>query len=336
MRVFHGPNNISGSAGVLAAAQRSLGVDAESVCFGTGSFGYAVDRQLPYGARSRLSLLSMAPDFDVFHFYFGESLAGSRLSDVAVLKRLGKKVFFYFCGCDLRDSKVVVQRHEISACAECWPMACSANRDRAAEVAASCDGVFVSTPDLLEFMPQAVLLPQPLDLAKFARLRELGTNAEGERTGPLRVAHAPSSRTIKGTKYVEAAIAQLREAGHQIELVLVEGRSYDESLAIYQTCDIGLDQVLIGAYGQFAVEMMAMGKPVLCFLRDDVVDLYPEVPPIIRVTPSTLADVIAGLLADRAGLAAQGARGVDYVERVHGADRVAARAVECYRQAARR
>jgi hypothetical protein len=278
----------------------------------------------------------MIHEFDVFHFYFGESLAGSSLSDVALLRRLGKKVFFYFCGCDLRDSKLVVQRHEISACAECWPMGCSANRDRAAEVAASCDGVFVSTPDLLEFMPQAVLLPQPLDLAKFDRLRELGTRAEVEPTGPLRVAHAPSSRTIKGTKYVEAAIAQLADAGHQVELVLVEGRSYDESLAIYQTCDIGVDQVLIGAYGQFAVEMMAMGKPVLCFLREDVVGHYPEEPPIIKVTPTTLVDVIAGLLADRAQLAQHGARGVAYVERVHGADRVAARAVECYREAGAR
>jgi hypothetical protein len=246
---------------------------------------------------------------------------------------MGKRVFFYFCGCDLRDSKLVIERHPISACAECWPMGCSANRDRAAEAAATADGVFVSTPDLLEFMPDAVLLPQPLDLARFARLREVGQGYCGDGRGPLRIAHAPSSRTIKGTKYVESACAELVASGFDIELVLVEGKSYEESLSIYQSCDLGIDQVLIGAYGQFAVEMMAMGKPVLCFLRDDVVGLYPEVPPIIRVTPLTLTEVVAGLVVERDDLVSRGAQGVGYVERVHGADRVAARALAAYREA---
>ncbi len=172
-RVFHGPNNIAGAAGALARAQRELGVDSTSVCFGTGTYDYEVDRQLEPGLGARLRLLAMAKDFDIFHFYFGESLIGSRLIDVPWLQRAGKKVFFYFCGCDIRDSKAVIDRHEISACAACWPMGCSANRDEASAMAERADGVFVSTPDLLEFTPGATLLLQPVELQKFDLLRSI-------------------------------------------------------------------------------------------------------------------------------------------------------------------
>lgn len=330
MRVFHGPNNISGGAGVLAAAQRRMGVDATSVCFPTGSFRFAVDHELPYGMWSRLTLLSMARRFDVFHFYFGESLAGSHLTDVAVLRRLGKQVHFYFCGCDLRDSKQVIARHAISACAECWPMGCSANRDRAAKVAMESDGVFVSTPDLIEFAPGATLLPQPLDLTRFDLLAARSTGRPLD--GPFRVAHAPSNRAIKGTKYVEAAVDELRRGGIDIELVIVEGMTYEQSLDTYLGCDIGIDQMLIGAYGQFAVEMMALGRPVVCFLRDDLVELYPERPPIVNASKYDLTEVLRELARDREALRVIGQRGVAYAQRVHAADRVAAIAVDAYEQ----
>jgi glycosyltransferase involved in cell wall biosynthesis len=276
--------------------------------------------------------MALAKEFDVFHFYFGESLSGSRLVDVRWLQRAGKQVFFYFCGCDIRDSKLVIDRHPISACAECWPMGCSANRDAAAEVANSADGVFVSTPDLFEFMPQATLLPQPLDLVRFGALRATAQATKIARDEDvIRIAHAPSNRTIKGTKYVEAAIEELRQRGRHVELVLVEGVSYTDSLAIYNSCDIAVDQMLIGAYGQFAVETMALGKPTVCFIRDDVSALYPAGLPIVSAEPTELADVLDDLIDRRDDWAALGARGVEFVERVHGSLNVAQIALDAYK-----
>ena len=119
MRIFHGPQNIGGMAGLLAQAQRTLGYSAEAVCLPGGAFQFPADRVFPTG--NPLALASLPWQFDVFHFYFGESLFGSRLVDVPWLKRLGKKVFFHFCGCDIRDSKQTIARHATSACAECWP-----------------------------------------------------------------------------------------------------------------------------------------------------------------------------------------------------------------------
>lgn len=327
MRVFHGPNNIGGAAGVLAAAQRSLGVEATSVCYATGTYAFSTDRTLQSGLQSRLALLAMAREFDVFHFYYGESLSGARLVDIPWLRRAGKQVYFYFCGCDLRDSKYVIANQEISACAECWPMGCSANRELAVSVARESDGVFVSTPDLLDFVPDATLLPQPLVLDRFETLRD---EIEPDGGGPVRVAHAPSSRRIKGTHYVEEAVASLQDRGMDVELVLVEGRSYEESLAIYASCHVGVDQMLIGAYGGFAVEMMALGKPAVCYLSPRVLERYPVRPPIVSAEPTMLADVLADLIERRAEWPTIGAAGIDYVHAVHDARAVAQVALDRY------
>ena len=38
--------------------------------------------------------------------------------------------------------------------------------------------------------------------------------------------------------------------------------------------DIVFDQLIIGWYAMTALEAMSFGKPVICYLRDDLLDLY--------------------------------------------------------------
>jgi hypothetical protein len=325
-RIFHGPNNIGGAAGLLARKQRELGADARSVCFPTGSYAFEVDQEVTPGLSARIELLRQWRRFDVFHFYYGESLIGSRLSDVALLRRAGKRVFFYFCGCDVRDAKAIIGRDPISACAECWPAGCAANRDLAVEVAMASDGCFVSTPDLLEFVPGAMLLPQPIDLDALA----VSGPSAPRRDGIVRVAHAPSNRAIKGTGYVERAVAELQASGEPIELVLVEGRSHAESMEIFRSCDIAVDQVLIGAYGGFAVEMMALGKPVVAYIRPDLRSAYADGMPVVSAAPAELVEVLRTLARDADLRARVGAAGPGYVAEVHDASRVARQALDAY------
>ncbi len=135
---------------------------------------------------------------------------------------------------------------------------------------------------------------------------------------------------IKGTAHVEVAVTELQNNGIDIELVLVEGRSYEESLAIYASCDLAVDQVLIGAYGQFAVEAMALGIPTICYIRDDLRSLYPGDMPIVSATPATLSAVIDDLIRRRAEWPELAARGRSYVTEAHDAGRVAAVALRAY------
>jgi glycosyltransferase involved in cell wall biosynthesis len=338
MRILHAPQNIGGMAGVMAKAQRELGVDAQSYSFSNGVFQYVSDHELSRRgplARQVQALWFAAKfslTFDVFHLYFGESLLGPSLADVPWLRRLGKKVFFHFCGCDIRDSKKTVARHEISACHECWPMLCSPNHKEAQRVAREqADGVFVSTPDLLEFVESAQLLPQPIDLEQFSCARSKLLVATAPRASDrVRIVHAPTNRLIKGTRYIEKAVEKLAADGLDIELVLVEGRPYEEALQIYSEADIGVDQVLIGAYGQFSIEMMALRKPVVCFIRDDLRKYTPPSLPIISATPKDLIEVLREVMRDREHWKALGEAGRTYVEQVHDVRRVAAKALAAY------
>lgn len=38
--------------------------------------------------------------------------------------------------------------------------------------------------------------------------------------------------------------------------------------------DVVADQLIIGWYAMFSMEAMSMGKPVICYLRKDLIELY--------------------------------------------------------------
>jgi hypothetical protein len=337
MRVFHGPNNVAGAAEIIARAQRDLGYDSKSVCFATPNFAGPVDEVLRTDIRGRLSLLLAARRFDVFHFYFGNTLlAGLGLADVVALQKLGKQVFMYFCGCDIRDSKTVLNSHAISACANCWPQKCHPKRDDLAELMYKFDGLFVSTPDLLDFAPTATWLPQPIDLAYLSKFSALRQSREKACSRTIRIAHGPSSRDLKGTIHVEEAIKTLKRRGYPVELVLIEGQNYENALKLCASADIAIDQLLIGSYGQFSVEAMALGLPVICYIRDDLKQKYPLELPIISANPDTIIDVLADLIDNQESWASISALGVKFVNNFHQSHKVAEIAASKYRNLSER
>ena len=80
---------------------------------------------------------------------------------------------------------------------------------------------------------------------------------------------------------------------------------------------------------------MALGKPVLSYLRDEAVqhterELGVDVP-IVRVTKETLCERIAELAASVEERQRIGSLSRSYVERVHDSDKGAERLLEIYR-----
>ena len=103
-------------------------------------------------------------------------------------------------------------------------------------------------------------------------------------------------------------------------------------------CALLVDQLLAGWYGGLAVEVMALGKPVMCYLREEDLGFIPrqmrEELPIIRVTPATLEERLREYLTRRrADLADLGERSREFVERHHDPLQVAARLRSDYLQA---
>jgi glycosyltransferase involved in cell wall biosynthesis len=123
--------------------------------------------------------------------------------------------------------------------------------------------------------------------------------------------------------------------GLDVKLDIVEGLRHDEARGRYERADIVVDQLNAGWYGILALEAMALGKPVLSFLRPEAVqeterEMGVEVP-IVPVTKDTLRAQIAELASSAEERRRIGSSSRAYVERIHDADKGADRLIAIYR-----
>ena len=348
MRIVHGPKCIATIPYHLAEAERALGHDSICITEFEGKWRFPSHRYIdlwdmnPPNSTTRKELLLSREVFqyDVYHLHYGESLLGPQLPELRWLKALGKTVFMHFHGCDLRDSRHARANYKYTFCTECWPMTCSPNRREAVEkVRRYVDGVFVSTHDLLEYYPGSVWLPQAIDT--------VGLNAETAAVGrphprrrvtqadPFVVAHAPSDPAKKGTRHLVAAIERLQAQGVPIVLRRIEGFTHADAMAACASADIVVDQLMAGIYSVVSCEMMAIGRPVICYTRDDLRALMPPELPIISANPDTIEQTLRDVMAGVYDLGALAEQGRAYALRHHDRHSLAERTIQFYEEARR-
>jgi glycosyltransferase involved in cell wall biosynthesis len=350
VRVLHCPTDTGGNAWGLSRAERALGIESDVMVRRSSWLGFACDIDLRLGQGAlptrllRLGrfLLHAIRTYDVFHFNWGMSILDHKTWslhywDLPLLKKLGKRIVVTFQGCDARMKMLSRVRFPTSACAECDVAWCTEEMDairrtRIRKVMTYADKVFALNPDLLHFLPGAEFLPYA-SVNPEEWIPETSTAGRPSDARPFRVLHMPTNRSIKGTCYVEQACARLREEGFLVELVLAEQVPHAQVKALIAECDIVVDQLLIGWYGAVAVEAMALGKPVLCYLREE--DLKRFVPfhdriPILRTTKETLVDDLRALLRDPACWRELGAVGRRFVEDCHDPVKIAQRTIVAY------
>ncbi len=152
--------------------------------------------------------------------------------------------------------------------------------------------------------------------------------------GEITILHAPSDPAKKGTRFVRDAVERL---GRQfpIRFLEVSGLPHAEAMKLYPQADLVIDQVLAGWYGGFAVELMAMGKPVACYIRDEDLHFIPPAMvaqlPLLRVRPDTLEEDLRRAISLRAAWPAWGQQSRQFVLRWHHPGRIARAMIEIYR-----
>jgi glycosyltransferase involved in cell wall biosynthesis len=372
IRVLHCPEVVGGHAPQLARAERALGVQARSIALQPSPYQYAADEILTRPGdrflafeRKRFQLLRRAcRDFDVVHFNFGSSLfpgpghhpprpgtapsfrqrlarlyhVSLFMRDVPFLKKAGKAIFVTYQGDDARQGDYCRTHfplhfvHEVGA--GYYPDG-SDERKRAAiaRFAAYADGIYALNPDLLYVLPdRARFLPYAnVDPGEWTPVPPAGT-------GPLKVVHAPSHRGVKGTHYIVDAVSRLKADGIAIELELVENLTWQNARQAYARADVAVDQLLAGWYGGFGVEAMALGKPLVAYLREPDLQFLPGSMrvdlPVINADPRTIHDVLKSLASmERSELVRLGMRGRAYVERWHHPAKIAAALICDYERA---
>lgn len=180
---------------------------------------------------------------------------------------------------------------------------------------------FVSTPDLLQYLPAATWCPVVIDPAQWAGPREPW------RTRRPVVLHAPSSSRMKGSERVEPVLRRLDAEG-VIEYRRVGGLRHDQMRQQYAEAEIVLDQFLIGSYGVAACEAMAAGCLVVGHVDEPtrrVVEAATGLDvPIVDATVDTVERVLRGIVADPGAFDEVRGRGVPFVTAVHDGRRSAA------------
>jgi glycosyltransferase involved in cell wall biosynthesis len=306
LRVTHCPVNIAGIPWENVQALKRQGVDARLVVFERGKLhheaDWSLDRHGPLPQRLAQQLaafVKLAPRTDVFHFYFGLTLIPKSVQ-FPLLQLLRKKSVFHYLGSDIRGKT---------------PDELAYGKRADAEI--------VGSYDAIRWVPGAHVVPPGLDLHHFTAV------PPSDSSRPL-VVHAPSNREKKGTRYVIEACEQL-----PVELDIVEGLPHEEARARYARADIVVDQLEAGWHGVFALESMALGKPVVTYLKPDVVERsaegYGVRIPIVPATKETLVDALRPLVEQPALRREIGAQSRAYVEQVHDIDRIAARLIDLYR-----
>jgi glycosyltransferase involved in cell wall biosynthesis len=306
LRVTHCPVNVAGIPWTNVQALRRRGVDARLVVFNRAKLhpeaDWSLERRgpLPFRlAQQAAACARLLPQTDVFHFYFGLTLLPKSLQ-FHLLRAARKKSVFHWLGSDIRGKS---------------PEELAFGRRAGAQI--------VGSYDAIRWVPDAHVVPPGLDLGEYV------PRPPSNAARPL-VVHAPSNRAKKGTAHVIEACGQL-----PVELDIVEGVPHEEARERYARADIVVDQLNAGWHGVFALEAMALGKPVVARLNPDVVERSAEAfgmrVPIVPADADTLVEALRPLVEDAAIRRDLGAQGRAYVERVHDGDRVADRLLHIYR-----
>lgn len=331
IRFFIGPTNSAGQGFQWARAveRECPGADAVSMMgIGARVFKPDVDLEVPVAVQQRSAQ---------WHAEFEEYLAGqthvvwesgrpllgrSHGTDVrremARLSDRGVRGALLFHGSDIRPpSRHAAQSewspfHEATRLGSVLEEIAQENAVLAAEAGVP---VYVSTPDLLQWVPNAVWCPVVVDSERWRRAAATRT----DNAVPV-VVHAPSSKWLKGTDRIEPMLRRLSAEG-VIEYRQIVNVPHAAIPDFYAQADIVLDQFVLGIYGVAACEAMASGRLVMshvdAYTRSQVQERTGLTLPIHETTLASLESDLRRAASDPHAFDELRAAGPGFVDEVH-------------------
>jgi len=322
----------------LSQGEKALGLDSSMLSIGQSLFKFPSEIHIPSKRFMKLRLLKVffeiRKQYDIFHFNFGSSLIQLNKYPNADLPFYPKdsRLFVTYQGCDARQKYPTMERIKktcgFTACQyqACYDGMCNSGKldkirkYKIEQMMQYCEHAFYVNPDLSHFLPQEKSSFLPYTIPHF--------NTVQEKIHPffnndkIKILHAPTQRVTKGSAYIIKAIEKLKEKfPNKIEFLLVENLPYNQALELYRTADLVIDQILVGWYGGFAVEVMKMGIPVAAYINQEDLKFIPKEMandlPIINININTIEDVLSKIIQNREVLQELGSKSLQYVNKWH-------------------
>lgn len=316
MRVFHGTTEIAGQMGILSDALKKRG--HYSIGYNTfhSYLGYKdnlinIDK---VGLNEKYK--QIVDSFDLFHFHYGTTLSPD-YADLAEIKNKKKKMIMHHWGNDVRFHDQAKVHNPYVYTGDSPP-----NEEihaKLLKITKYIKEAIVQDYEVYEYVKdyydKVHVLPIAIDLKHFKP-----KYPSIEKVKPL-ILHAPTNPSFKGTFHIEKTIEKLKE-DHDFDYRRIEKVNHEEAIKLYEDADLIIDQVLCGSYGLLSVESMALGKPVLTYIRPDLIRTFPGDLPIINTNPDNLYQQVKRLLQNPDLCLEAGKKGRLYVEKYHSHDNV--------------
>lgn len=320
-KVFLGLNNIAGIFTSLKKGFEQIGVKADFYSFDEHVFGYKTDKIIRYSGNNIIRkfqkfflIAKLIFKYDYFIFDSSGSLLPG-FKDIKLFRKFGKKTMVIFTGCDIRLPEKV-ERFKWNPCRECTVeyknfVGCvlSTKSSAIAEIENNFD-IRVSPREAAGSLGKSYTETLfPIDISVFQ-------DTLIKKNDKLRIIHAPSNPEYKGTKYILDAVKKLKKE-FDFEFNIIKDVKAEELYSEIQKSDLVIDQMLVGFYGLLSIESMAMGKPVVCYIRQDIAESSPAEMPVINADPDSLYDVLKNILMNPEKLISAGEKSRLYAEKYH-------------------
>lgn len=293
MKIAH-INNISGVASIIAEQQRKQGYKADVYVFNNTIYNQFGGIKYYYKSPiSRWNLFRKLKEYDIWHYHYPYGSLKSNLE-----KRNKNKVYLkHYHGDDLRG------KHEDDFC-------------------------LVSTPDLLQYAPNGKWLPNAIDIDEAESISS--RKNQQKNSSIIRVAHYPHYKKMYNfNDYYTDALTTLQNE-KRCEIIRLLHLSHVQTLETIAMCDIVIGKILpnIGWFGKFELEGMALGKPVIAYVSDELYEKYK--PPVCRTTKDTFKEDLESLIEDDIERIRLAKEGRNYVKEYHSAEGISKSVQECY------
>jgi len=344
MKILHTPHNNGGHRWIISRHERKLGLQSDLIVLPDQPYYKSYDRCLhinnktiPNEIKRYLFVKEAIKKYDVFHFNAGSSIMdhpfpGLNLMDLGMIKKAGKKIIVTYQGDDCRQKDYLIKHYNLYYRSKGYTLndwyLDTNKRARVRRFNRFADHIFAISPDIMNFLPERTeFLPTCVE---FKELK----SPKCRKDSKIRIVHAPSNRGIKGTEDVLRTVKEL-SLKYPIDLLLIENMTHSQAIEAYKQADIGIDQLVVGWYGTFAVELMTMGIPVIAFLRKS--DLEKYVPwrkeiPVINADKNQLKEALTVLIENRNLREDLGKKGISFVKKRHNPEIIAKRLKEVYEE----
>ncbi|MBM2820457.1 MAG: hypothetical protein HW405_217 [Candidatus Berkelbacteria bacterium] len=173
--------------------------------------------------------------------------------------------------------------------------------------------VLIAGGDLIHLGKKGIMLPLATDLSYWRKM-PFAKNKK------VIIAHSTNHRSHKGTRFILEIVEKL-SSKLPIEMLLIEKKTIKECQKIYPKADIFVPDVITGWHGFTAIEAMATGRPVVTYLRPDIMEFHKYYAqgriPAPSANPDNLAQVLTNLVKNPKLREDLGKKGSEYAWQFH-------------------